>query len=202
MWRKNRVSLAMTLLLMACTGCRTAPHTPLVGPVPSTPVPGPVLPGPSLTAPEMATLLAEAARLAPEAVPAEIERLEVAADEGRTGDRLKLAHLLSRTDSATSDPDRALAILKGLAPAFQDPETQEIARLLTRILTLERDLRLARRQTAELQQKIERLKGLERDLDDSNGTIEPLSTPPGEPPPRTRKPAQAPAATTRGGPSP
>jgi len=202
MWRKTRVSLVMTLLLAACTGCRTAPHTPVVGPVPSTPLPEAVLRGPSLTAAEMAALLAEVSRMAPETVPAEIERAKAAATKGRASDRLQLAYLLSRTDSATSDPDRALALLKSMAPAFPDPETQEIARLLARTVTLERDLRLARRETAELQQKIERLKGLERELDDSNGPIEPTSRPPAEPLRDTRKPAQTPPATPQGGPSP
>jgi len=202
MWRKNRVSLALALFLAAFTGCGTAPHTPLVGAVPANPVPEPVLHGPALSAAEMATILAEASGLAPEAVPAEIERLQAAAAEGRPGDRLKLAYLLSRTDSARSDPDRGLALMQGLTPALQDPEAQAIARLLAHTLTLEHDLRLARRETAELQQKIERLKGLERELDDSNGPIEPLSTPPGEPLTPTREPAQTPSTTTRRGPSP
>jgi len=202
MWRKNRVSLALTVLLAACTGCRTAPHPPVAGAVPSTPLSGPALPGPPLTAAEMAALLAKVARLAPELVPAEIERLETTATGGGADERLELAYLLSRTDSAGFDSDRALELLKGLAPAFEDPEAEAIARLLARTLTLERDLRLARRETAELQQKIERLKGLERELDDSDGPIEPLSTPPGGPLTPTREPAQTPAATTQRGPSP
>jgi len=202
MRRKTRVWLVMTLLLAACTGCRTAPHTPVVGSTPATPLPALVLRGPSLTAAEMAALLAQVSRVAPESVPSEIQRAEAGVVEGRASDQLQLAYLLSRTDSATADPDRALALLNGMAPAFRDPETQEVARLLARILSLERDLRLARRETAELEQKIERLKGLERELDDTNGPIEPLPRPPAEPLPDTGKPAQTPPATPQGGPSP
>jgi hypothetical protein len=193
MWRKNRLSLTMTLLLAAATGCTAGPHGPLSGWVRHRA---------TLTAGQMATALHEVSGLAPEAVPAEIQRLEVATAKGRAADRLKLACLLGRTDSGTPDPDRALTLLEGLASAFQDQATQEIAHLLARTFALERDLRLARHQTAELQQKIEQLKGLERELDDSDGTIEPLSTPPARLAPQPREPVARPPATTPGGPSP
>jgi len=193
MWRKNRISLALMLFLATATGCAAGRHALLSGRMGDTP---------SLTAGQMATALHEVSALAPEAIPAEIQRLEGGAADDRAGDRLKLAYLLGRAGSGTSDPDRALALLKGLEPAFQDPAAQEMARLLAGTFTLEKELRRARRQTAELQEKIEQLKGLERELDDPGATIEPLSPPAKRPVPDSHEPVASPSATTPGGPSP
>ena len=187
---EKRISLAITLLLSTGTGCTTgpvsrwSPH------------------GPSLTVGGMAACLEEVSDLAPEAVPVEIARLEGGAVEGSAADRLKLAYLLSRSDTSVSDPDRAWEILKGLMPTLRDRDAQEIARLLARTITLERALRVERDRTAEAQQKIERLKGLERELDDSSRASQPLSPTPGESPPDGKLPARTPAATSHGGPSP
>jgi hypothetical protein len=190
MWRKHGVTLGVTLLLAASTGCTTGPHGPISGWASH---------GPSLSADQMVAYLDEVSRLEHEAVPAEIQRLEVGTAEGRAGDQLKLAYLLSRTDCATPDPDRAWELLKGLAPAFQDKGAEVIARLLGRTITLERQLGLARSKTTELQQKIERLKGLERQLDDSNSTIEQLPAPAHGPLSGSHESGQAPAAVTQGG---
>ncbi|HEX9594452.1 MAG TPA: hypothetical protein VGB12_14090 [bacterium] len=190
MWHNHGVSLAMTLLLAACTGCTTGPHGPFSGWAAR---------GSSLSAEQTIAYLDEVSRLEHEAVPAEIQRLEVGAAEGSAGDQLKLAYLLSRTDCATADPDRAWELLKGLAPAFQDKGAQGIARLLGRTITLERQLGLARSKTTELQQKIERLKGLERQLDDSNSTIERLPAPADGSLSGSHESGQAPATATQGG---
>jgi hypothetical protein len=193
MQHKKRVSLAMTLLVAAGPGCTLGPHGPLSGWTSHRS---------SLSAEEMASSLAEVSSLAPEAVPAAIARLEDGAAAGSAQDRLKLAYLLGRFDAPTSDPDRATEILRGLSPAFQDKRAQEIARLLGRTLTLERELSLAHSRTAELQQQIEQLKGLERELEDRSRTIEPLPNAPGEPHSGDGAPAQTPSAVTPGGPSP
>lgn len=108
-----------------------------------------------------------------------IKQLQTGSAELSPGDRFELVLLLSQKGSSNKSQKRAWRLLDGLEADVKEPGVKEILHLQRRILTLEQLHRLEHKKTAELQKKIEYLKGLERELDESNRRIEePLSTRP------------------------
>lgn len=90
-------------------------------------------------------------------------------------ERFSLACLLGRDSGTVQEWDSAQAILTELTSQFEHEDEQQLVRYVARSLELQRKLRQhqsqlnrLRQQNTELQNKIEQLKGLERDLDVNN----------------------------------
>jgi FixJ family two-component response regulator len=94
---------------------------------------------------------------------AEIKRLQHVAPIGAS-DRLKLAYLLSLENASQEDLEQAKAALDGLEPLFGDPGTRLYVRLLQRTVVLETARRQDRQRTAELEDKLTRIKEQAPDL--------------------------------------
>ncbi len=110
-----------------------------------------------------------------------IEQLQIESSALSAGDRFELVLLLSQKGSSPKSQKQAWQLLDGLEAETSDPGVKEILSLQRRILSLERLYRLERNKTVELQKKIEYLKGLERELDESNRRIEEPLNPKPEP---------------------
>jgi hypothetical protein len=110
-----------------------------------------------------------------------IEQLQIESSSLTAGDRFELVLLLSQKGSSYKSQKQAWQLLDGLDTETSDPGVKEILSLQRRILSLERLYRLERNKTVELQKKIEYLKGLERELDESNQRIEEPLNPKPEP---------------------
>jgi hypothetical protein len=133
-----------------------------------------------LTVPQMLAGLEQVAGLKPKAAKMLIARLQARSDELSAGDRFELALLLSQKGDDTS-LKQAGQLLNRLEADAQAPGVLEILRLQRRNLDLEQRYRSERRKTAELRKKIEHLKGLERELDESNKRMQEPLTPTSEP---------------------
>ena len=90
-------------------------------------------------------------------------------------ERFSLACLLGREAASDGESGRAQAILEELALAFEHEDERQLIRYMERSLGLQRSLRRhqsqlnrLRQQNTELQEKIEQLKVLERDLEVNN----------------------------------
>lgn len=134
-----------------------------------------------LTAARMLSDLEQVAALEPKAATKMLEHLRSESGELSAGDRFKLILLLSRKGADDKSLKRAWEILNSLGAEAQDPGVREILQLQRRNLDLEQRYRAERRKTIELKKKIEHLKGLERELDESNKRMEEPLTPNPEP---------------------
>ena len=149
-----------------------------------TPVPGPAETGQkALTATRALAAMDYVAALNALAAKQRIERLQDRRLEHTAGERLELALLLSRDSMDDRSLKQALQLLKGLANDAEDAGVQALLQLQQHSLEREQRYRAERRKTAELARKIEHLKGLERELDESNKRMEePLTPKPGQTP--------------------
>lgn len=116
-------------------------------------------------------LLAASAEWSGPVLAGELQRLQEAAPRDATA-RLELAMLLARRGATPEALARAQSLLAGLEEAFAAPGTRQFVLLHQRLVRLELDLRQERRRAAELQDKIERLKDLERNLGQRGKTEE------------------------------
>jgi hypothetical protein len=89
-------------------------------------------------------------------------------------DRYELALLLARKGTDEKTANRAASLLKSLEENTANRAVRKILQLQQRILLLEKQYQTEWRKTAQLQQKIERLKGLEQDLEKSRPMQESL----------------------------
>ena len=85
--------------------------------------------------------------------------------------RPELALLLSQKGASNKSLKQASRLLEELASDAGEPGVKEVLQLQQRILALEQLYRAERKKSIELQNKIEYLKGLERELDESNRQI-------------------------------
>jgi hypothetical protein len=132
-----------------------------------------------LTVPKMLSGMEQVAGLKPKAAKMLIQRLQAKTDELSAGDRFELALLLSQKGDDKS-LKQAWQLVNRLTADAQAPGVLEILRLQQRNLDLEQRYRMERRKSAELKKKIEHIKGLERELDESNKRMEePLNPTPG-----------------------
>ncbi|MEJ2691902.1 MAG: hypothetical protein P8166_02325 [Candidatus Thiodiazotropha sp.] len=125
----------------------------------------------SLTLPRMLNALQRVAA----ADTNEAERLSKQLQNGSTelfaGDRFELALLLSQKGASSKSLKQALRLLDELKSEAGEPGVKEVLQLQQRVLALEQRYRRERKKSIELQNKIEYLKGLERELDESNRQI-------------------------------
>jgi CII-binding regulator of phage lambda lysogenization HflD len=111
----------------------------------------------------------------------QIQQMESRLTELTPADRYELALLLTRKSSSNKTLKRAISILDSLQERVKDSIVSELIQLHRRYLALKKQYHSERNKTTELNKKIERLKGLEQDLDKSNERIqESLNPTPGE----------------------
>ncbi|PVV23438.1 MAG: hypothetical protein B6D74_07715 [gamma proteobacterium symbiont of Ctena orbiculata] len=122
------------------------------------------------------------ATLEPGSVQQRTQQLDAKFAELDPADRYEFALLLTRKRSTNRALTRAISILSELQEGANDRIGAEILLLHRRYLTLKKQYRSQRNKSIELEKKIERLKGLEQDLDNSNSRMqEPLYPLPGAP---------------------
>jgi hypothetical protein len=176
MWFRTHFLLTSAALLAGCAGLGAGPQatSPSAGHGPAAAPEKQTLADNALTPAQLAEYIGKVSKLEGEAAIAEAKRLEATA-HGNAGDRLKLAYLLARDGARPEDLARARELLTGIA--LDDAGTREIARLLQRIVRLEQNVRQERVKATELQEKIEQLKSLERELQE-RGQSKPQQAPP------------------------
>ncbi len=136
--------------------------------------------GNGLTAPLMLEALGQMASLSPQAEKQRTAQLQAKLATLTAGEQFELALLLSRKGADTKALKRAQLSLKRLADDAKEPKVSALLQLLLRNLELEQRYHMERGKTAELKKKIEHLKGLEQELEDSNKRIETFATPKAE----------------------
>jgi hypothetical protein len=112
-----------------------------------------------------------------------IQRRQSEATELDANDRFELILLLSQKGTDDKSLKQAQRLLEELETEPRELGAREILLMQRRILSLEQRYRSERRKRVELGKKIEHLKGLEQELDESNRRIE-------EPLPAQPEPAQ------------
>jgi len=130
-----------------------------------------------LSASRLLAGLQHVAALKPKIAKQMIDHSKTGAAEQTAGDRFELVLLLSQKAVDDKALKRALQLLDGLEADAVETSVREILRLLRRNLLLEQQYRSEQRKTAELQEKIEYLKGLERELEETNRRMEAPSSP-------------------------
>jgi hypothetical protein len=100
-----------------------------------------------------------------------VELLQTGAGNLAAGDRFKLVLLLSQEGANNKSLKQALQLLDGLEAEAKEVSVREVLRLQRHNLRLEQLYRKERKKSVELQKKIEYLKGLERQLDESNKRV-------------------------------
>lgn len=131
----------------------------------------------TLTATRMLDGLEQVASLNPKTAKQMLQHLRTSSAELTAGDRFVLALLLSQKNTDEKSLKRALLLLNKLEADTKEPGVREVLRLQRHSLNLEQRYRMEREKTVELQIKIEHLKGLERELDESNKRMEEPLTP-------------------------
>ena len=120
--------------------------------------------------------------LEPDSAKRLIRQLDARFEALNPADRYELALLLTRKNANSKALNRAISILDGLKEHVKDRIAQQIIELHRRRLVVEKQYLSEHSKTIELTKKIERLKGLEQDLDKSNTRIqESLNPASGEP---------------------
>lgn len=136
----------------------------------------------SLTVPRMLSALQRVAAVDTKEAGRLSKQLQNGSAELFAGERFELALLLSQKGASNKSLKQALRLLEELESDAGEPGVREVLQLQQRTLTLEQLYRTERKKSIELQNKIEYLKGLERELDESNRQIiEPAEAKP-EPP--------------------
>jgi len=92
-------------------------------------------------------------------------------------DRYERALLLARKGMDEKTLNRTVSLLNDLEANAENQAVREILRLQQRNLILKKQYQTERRKTAQLQRKIERLKGLEQELEKSNRPLQEPLTP-------------------------
>ncbi|MES9970189.1 MAG: hypothetical protein ABW092_09160 [Candidatus Thiodiazotropha sp.] len=111
-----------------------------------------------------------------------IQQMDAEFDRLDPADRFEYALLLTKKSNSNKSLTRAISILDELEEDVKDRITLQILRLHRRYFALKKQYRSERNKTIELNKKIERLKGLEQDLDKSNTRMQESLNPfPGEP---------------------
>lgn len=131
----------------------------------------------TLTESRMLEVLERAASLKPPETRQRLEQLRSRPVELSAGERFELALLLSRDGMDERALKQSLQLLKQLASETGEASVRALLALQRRSLEREQRYRIERRKTAELEKKIEHLKGLERELDESNKRMEEPLTP-------------------------
>lgn len=159
-------TLCAGLLLAGCAGLAPAPASrpakPDCPPAVSVVAPPPV-PPPGFTLTDLMAYAQASSQLDAKALVAEIRRMR-AGGSASPVDRLKLAYLYSLGSGGADDPARARELLDGLDGAFSQAPLSQYVRDLQRLVATDLALGQERRRSAELQEKIERLKSLELQL--------------------------------------
>lgn len=124
-----------------------------------------------LTASRMLTALERIAGLATEHTQRRIAALQNGADDFTAEDRFELALLLSRKGANNGSLKQALKLLEELEAEADGPAVKEALRLHRHSLRREQLYRAERSKSSKLQKKIEYLKGLERELEESNKRV-------------------------------
>jgi hypothetical protein len=101
-----------------------------------------------------------------------INQMDAQFAELTPADRFEFALLLTKGSTSNRSLTRSVSILNGLEKDVKDRITLEILRLHRHYFALKKQYRSERSKTIELNKKIERLKGLEQDLDKSNTRIQ------------------------------
>lgn len=125
-----------------------------------------------LTATRMLAALERVATLDPSHAQKAAEALQARAVDLTAGDRFELALLLTQKGADDKSLKQAMLLLDGLEAEASEPSVREVLRLQRHRLRLEQLYRNERIRSAGLQKKIEYLKGLERELEESNTRAE------------------------------
>lgn len=131
----------------------------------------------NLTLARLLERLDRIATLDPGSVKQRIRQMDARSAELSPADRYELALLLTLNNTSSKALSRAITILDGLKASVKDRIAREIVLLHRRSFILEKQYRSERSKTIELTKKIERLKGLEQDLDKSNTRMQESLTP-------------------------
>lgn len=134
-----------------------------------------------LTLPQLLYRLDRVTTLESKEKTARIQEMENRLKALSPADRYEFALLLSHKGKGNKMLKRVIFLLEGLETYAKDQIVLEIIRLHRRCFELQMQYAEERSKTIELNKKIERLKGLEQDLDKSNTRIqESLKSTPGE----------------------
>jgi hypothetical protein len=125
-----------------------------------------------LTLPQLLYRLDRFTTLDPKAKKERLQQMEKRFAQLDPADRYELTLLLSRKGSSNKLLNRIISILDGLEEHTKDQIVLEILSLHRRYFKLLKQYGQERNKTIELNKKIERLKGLEQDLDKSNTRIQ------------------------------
>lgn len=122
----------------------------------------------TLTGAEMLTALADVANLEDKAVKQRVKELQSRSAEPGAVERFELALLLSREAADEKSQKQAMQLFKHLETEVKDAAVLLILQRQQRYLALEKQYRKERKKTLGLEKKIEHLKGLERELEETN----------------------------------
>jgi hypothetical protein len=115
----------------------------------------------------------------------QIQQMEKRYSNLKPVERYELALLITKNSSKNSALSRAITILEALQKEVDDRIVKALIDLHRDYYAIKKQYRSEKSKTTELNKKIERLKGLEQDLDKSNSPIrEPLTPLPGKAPQR------------------
>jgi hypothetical protein len=121
-----------------------------------------------LTLPQLLYRLDRFTTLNPKAKKERLQQMEKRFTQLNPADRYEFVLLLARKGNSNKLLNRLISILKELEGHVKDPIVLEILHLHRRYFKLQVQYAQERGKTIELNKKIERLKGLEQDLDKSN----------------------------------
>ena len=131
----------------------------------------------TLTESRMLDVLKHTATLKPPEAKRTLEQLQSRRVELKAGERFELALLLSRDGMDDRALKQSLQLLKRLASEAGEASVLALLALQRQSLEREQRYRMERQNSAELEKKIEHLKGLERELDETNKRMEEPLTP-------------------------
>jgi hypothetical protein len=132
----------------------------------------------TLTLSKLLQRLDRVSALSPDTTKALIKQMEARFEELTPVEKYEFALLLTFKKANYKTLKRAIALMDELQAHAKDRLTQEILQLHHRNLVLEKQYRSEQYKTKELNKKIERLKGLEQDLDKSNTHMRKSPNPP------------------------
>lgn len=125
---------------------------------------GRAISGADLTPAELAALMSQVAAMDAAVAHRESVRLAAHVERRSVAERLQLAYLLCREPGAMEALRQADGMLEELIPALDNGDTRELARLLQRNIKLQLRLDEVSAKAAELNHKIQQIKGLEEEL--------------------------------------
>ncbi|MEW8505905.1 MAG: hypothetical protein AB2598_04325 [Candidatus Thiodiazotropha sp.] len=131
----------------------------------------------ALTLSRLLERLDRVATLEPGSMKQQIQLMNARYKDLSPADRYEFALLITRKSTNRRSLNRAISILDDLQESVHDRIVAEILLLHRRNFVLRKQYRSQRSKSIELEKKIERLKGLEQDLDKSNSRMQESSTP-------------------------